>query len=312
MSDTFQPSKFGLVRVLGEDIRTRSIHLLGNYDQQSCILSLEKTSFDSTSISTLFASNQWEKVEQEIVNDVYQTHWGWRSNDRGPDVKMSVIFPATEKHISKYESQSFRMIRETPELYHNVVQPYIDSLPKDRINWVYNILSGVTEQEKVLFRDPDPETGFVLLPDMKWDLSTFASLYLLVISNSPIQSVRSLRPKHLPLLRNIKREVERVTIENWGEKGMQTKELRMFVHYQPSYYHFHVHVTHINYFSFAGITVGQSHLLDDIIDNLESEETLDLPDDKSYYARRTLTYGLGIKHPLFQGLWKGMGMDELA
>ena len=40
--------------------------------------------------------------------------------------------------------------------------------PVSPVQWILNILSGVSEAERVLFRDPDPNTGFVLLPDMKW------------------------------------------------------------------------------------------------------------------------------------------------
>ena len=35
--------------------------------------------------------------------------------------------------------------------------------------WVYNILEGRAEQNRVVFDDPDPENGFVLVPDLKWD-----------------------------------------------------------------------------------------------------------------------------------------------
>ena len=31
-------------------------------------------------------------------------------------------------------------VLETPELYERIVRPYIDSIPKSRIQWVYNIL----------------------------------------------------------------------------------------------------------------------------------------------------------------------------
>jgi hypothetical protein len=41
-------------------------------------------------------------------------------------------------------------------------------------------------------------------------------------------------------------------------------QLRMFVHYLPSYYHFHVHVTHVK-LSSMGAAVGKAHLLEDII-----------------------------------------------
>jgi len=34
---------------------------------------------------------------------------------------------------------------------------------------VHNILDKKKETERVLFEDPDPRDGFVLLPDMKWD-----------------------------------------------------------------------------------------------------------------------------------------------
>ena len=34
---------------------------------------------------------------------------------------------------------------------------------------MHNILDKKKETERVLFEDPDPRDGFVLLPDMKWD-----------------------------------------------------------------------------------------------------------------------------------------------
>ncbi len=37
------------------------------------------------------------------------------------------------------------------------------------LQWVYNILEKKQESERIVFEDPDPETGFILLPDMKWD-----------------------------------------------------------------------------------------------------------------------------------------------
>ncbi len=48
--------------------------------------------------------------------------------------------------------------------------------------------------------------------------------------------------------------------------GIQPHQLRMFVHYQPSYYHFHVHFCHTGLGNNGpGAAVGKAHLLDDII-----------------------------------------------
>lgn len=37
------------------------------------------------------------------------------------------------------------------------------------LQWVYNILEKKAEAERIVYEDPDPDVGFVLLPDFKWD-----------------------------------------------------------------------------------------------------------------------------------------------
>ena len=80
---------------------------------------------------------------------------GWlsHSEDR-PDVKVSVICPATEVHIRKvnllrpmmasktvvnfsvqYSKQQTHIVRETPALYERIVRPYIDAFPATRTQW---------------------------------------------------------------------------------------------------------------------------------------------------------------------------------
>lgn len=81
-------------------------------------------------------------------------------------VKANIIYPATETHIKKYGKQNKRMVRETPELYRNVVVPYIETMKGSRIQWVYNILHHGAEADRVIYRDDDAVNGFVLLPDM--------------------------------------------------------------------------------------------------------------------------------------------------
>jgi hypothetical protein len=41
---------------------------------------------------------------------------------------------------------------------------------------VYNILDGVKEADRVVHLDKDPETGFVLVPDLKWDQTSMKAL----------------------------------------------------------------------------------------------------------------------------------------
>lgn len=149
---------------------------------------------------------------------------------------------------------------------------------------VYNILSGKSEAEKVLFRDDDPDYGFVILPDMKWDLTTTTSLYLVAIAISrDIHSVRDLTKGHVPMLRKIQQEAKKIVQERWK---LDPGALRFYIHYQPSYCesllrsaptrlrthpilhiidHFHVHIVNANFIGTMGSTVGQALLFDNVI-----------------------------------------------
>ncbi|GAA5977140.1 hypothetical protein JCM5350_003232 [Sporobolomyces pararoseus] len=298
---------FEYERTLSEDPRALVVYLLGSAvpegseQRAPAILKVEKTPYESGEAVSLASAEAWSRLEMKTCNDIYSTSLAWFAPGRSnADVQLTSICPATEKHILKYSVQEYRLVRETPQLYSSVVKPYIDSIPPATIKWVYGILEGTAEAENVRFRDNDPKTGFVLTPDLKWDQKTMTALYLLVLTQDrSIQSLRDLTPAHLPLLRNIRQQSEKAAMEKYGiSKG----ELRFFVHYQPTYYHFHVHVVHVNYESFSGITVGQAHLLDDVIDNLEMEEA-DGPSERGgYYARKTFTYALGTNHKLYEGL----------
>jgi m7GpppX diphosphatase len=59
-----------------------------------------------------------------------------------------------------------RMVVETPEIYAAHVRPYMQRKREEgRLNWVFNIIEGRTEQEDVIYREHGDE-GFLLLPDL--------------------------------------------------------------------------------------------------------------------------------------------------
>lgn len=80
------------------------------------------------------------------------------------------------------------MVSETSETYNSITKPYIDSIPKEKLEWVYNILEqycvfstaklsfvhmcfhlcSKSESERIILEDSDSKQGFILLPDFKW------------------------------------------------------------------------------------------------------------------------------------------------
>ncbi|RKP24615.1 scavenger mRNA decapping enzyme, partial [Syncephalis pseudoplumigaleata] len=285
---------------------SKTIFLLGTLPHPSsgehapvdALLIVEKLHFSASEIAQ-FTQRRLGDTESIGENDVY--HWlkGRFNRAASPAATLTAIYPATEAHILKYTYQERRMIRETPEAYASVVVPYMQGLSPARIQWVYNVLDGISEQERILYRDHDPHTGFVLMPDRqvvdhKWDGQTMESMYLLTLcEDRSIRLLRDLRAHHLPLLRNMRRKIAKVVNERFGVPAHQ---LRLFFHYQPTYYHLHVHVTHVRNDKLGGMAVGQSYLLDNVISTLECMD--------NYYERCTITYALGVNHPLYAAFEK--------
>ena len=160
----------------------------------------------------------------------------------------------------------------------------------------------------MLYNDTDAHSGFLLNVDTKWKshpdchASDRASwrrhdavkdLYCLAICHRrDVRSLRDLTAEHLPLLRNIlsagTAAIDRIY-------GVPANELRVFVHYQPQFYHFHVHFTRLH--NDLGCQVERAHLLPDIISTLEAEPL-------AYTQRKTLYYQLKANDALLGVLQK--------
>ncbi|GHJ85941.1 hypothetical protein NliqN6_2343 [Naganishia liquefaciens] len=305
-------AQFTPTRVLSSSTSTPSVYLLGTIDGQDAIVHVLKTNFNVPQVPQGEGDKEpegidaWGSKVREMVsfdkvleledNDIYRwaSAW-WPTNRPHPDVKLTLIYPATELHIRKYEAQQRVVVVETPEVYERVVRPYIESIPASRIQWVYNILNHEKEADKILYEDPDPQTGFLILPDLKWDQKTLATLYLsAIVFDKSIRSVRDLAKHHLPLLYNIQHAAERVV----ARYGLAAEAVRMFVHYQPSYYHFHVHIVALENEAYVGLHIGKAHLLNDLISLLE------LSDEQgpSLCQRMTWTYVVGREEALGRAL----------
>lgn len=289
--------KFQFQETLKSDPQTKSLVLLGIIDNESAIVLLEKSAFSLEPDADV----SLEKIIQDLKliqnNDIYFWSLATLSQniDHTPAAKVNLIYPATETHIKKYSLQKLHVVRETPEIYKEVVAPFIETQKGDRIQWVHNILFHGKESESVLYHDKDPQNGFVLLPDMKWDRISMDALYLMaIVQRTDISSVRDLNSSHIDFLKSLQERVKKLANETYG---VAEDELRVFIHYQPSYYHFHIHVVRVTHPGLGdGINAGRAILLDDVIENIQ------LVSD--YYQQRTLTYVLGENHKLWDSLLK--------
>ncbi|XP_068571460.1 m7GpppX diphosphatase [Cebidichthys violaceus] len=269
-------SEFKTSAVLSDSAREKNIFIHGELAGQEAVVILEKTPIREDSLAELFSGS---RLKLEMKNDIYSTYW-LRAPPQLNEIKTTVVCPATEKHVKKYQRQESFLVEETGEDYQSITLPYIQK-QSFSVQWVHNILEKKAEAERIVYEDPDPEVGFVLLPDFKWDQKQVDDLYLIAIAQQrDIRSLRDLTSEHLPLLQNIFQKGKEAVLQRYK---LPASKLRVYLHYQPSYYHLHVHFTKLGYEA-PGCGVDRAHLLADVIQNLQS--------DPRYYKTRTMYFPL--------------------
>lgn len=215
-------SDFKVQKVLSNNTQRKTICLQGSFKSLdgTGIVLLEKTAFEEgnlTSEDSEYFSGE-STLKKHFHNDIYGNYDCFPKVELNGRcqiwlisflilfivaVKTTIIHPATEKHIEKYSVQNIHIIDESPVVYQNITKPYVESEQFD-LQWVYNILEHKSEAERIVFEDADPDNGFILLPDLKWNGTTLDTLYLLAITHKrDLKSIRDLTGAHLNLLRNI-------------------------------------------------------------------------------------------------------------
>ncbi|AET38630.1 5'-(N(7)-methyl 5'-triphosphoguanosine)-(mRNA) diphosphatase Ecym_3126 [Eremothecium cymbalariae DBVPG len=320
--------KFKFRKILDSNPQMKVISLLGHIDGKDAIVTLEKTHFsfdtntkkeDQEEVVLHHCENEFscikgiQELKELCTNDIY--FWGVstlkQDIDQHPTAKINLIWPATPVHIKKYEQQQLHVCRETPQIYERVVKPYIDEMCNNgRLQWVYNILHNGAESERIIYKDfveDSPKDGLLILPDMKWDSVNLDSLYLVaLVYRDDIRSLRDLRPEHQDWLRTLNNKI-RMVVPGCFNYFIKPDELRLFIHYHPSYYHFHIHVVNVKHPGLGdGIAVGKAILLEDII------ETLNYLGPEGY-SNKTISYVIGENHDLWKrGLKEEVGKQLIA
>ncbi|KAE8592032.1 hypothetical protein XENTR_v10018632 [Xenopus tropicalis] len=201
-------SGFELKAVLRESARDKTIFLhgkvtSGNENCDDAVIILEKTPFQTDTVSSLLKNDP--ELKLQFKNDIYGVYQLSPPAELN-EIKTTVICPASEKHIKKYLQQEVYLLHETEDDYKAITLPYIES-QSFSIQWVYNILEKKAEAERIVYENPDPANGFVLIPDFKWNQKQVEDLYLIAICHQRgIRSLRDLNADHLPLLMNILEE----------------------------------------------------------------------------------------------------------
>lgn len=279
---------------------------------------LERAPFPTSEDYLGSVAGRLQSLRNLGANDIY--HWfmaaeGSADDDGSANLKINLIFPCTSQHIRKYSRQGVRLVTETAAVYHDRVRPFVQAQrDAGRLNWVFNIIEGRKEVEDVIFRTPyDPETcneqGFLLLPDLNWDRQTLEALHLLaVVERRDIWSLRDLRRRHLPWLRSMRAQLIEAAVSVYAAQGLEHDQLKLYVHYQPTYYHFHIHIVHVQLEAGATQATGKAVGLESLIEQLENMGSGQ--DDDIGMDAVTLSYTLGEASELWAAVFGPLKEEE--
>ncbi|KAK3900590.1 HIT-like domain-containing protein [Staphylotrichum tortipilum] len=285
--------RFKFEELLNQDQAGRRSSLRGTIDGQPALLILERAPFPTSPDYLASIPATLQAIKNLGANDIYHwylAHSGTTTSNNNnaatadhslADLKINLIYPCTDKHIKKYSKQGLRFVTETPEIYLSHVRPYMErQRAAGRLNWVYNILSGEKEAEDVIYRTSPPgapplndssqdeDENFLLLPDLNWDRRTIPALHLLgLVSRRDLWSLRDLRRRHLPWLRHMRDKFLDATTQVYPD--IDRDQIKLYLHYQPTYYHLHVHVVHVALEAGATQAVGKAVGLEAVIAQLE-------------------------------------------
>ncbi|XP_072933841.1 m7GpppX diphosphatase [Epargyreus clarus] len=266
VADELELKDFLPEKIVNNNTNRKTVCIKGTFKGKSgvALVVFEKNAFKEEDLDAKGYFSVDTEVHRFFQNDIYGNYECFpKASING--VKSTIIYPATEKHIEKFAIQEHYLILETPELYESCTLPQILKA-ECNLQWVYNILDGKSEQDRIVHNNPDKKEGFVLVPDLKWDGVTKETLYLLaLVQPRDIKSLRDLDGRHLPLLKRVRDEGKKAIFQKYGVPGNQ---LRIYFHYQPSFYHLHIHFNSLKHDA-PGIYADRAHLLDTVINNIE-------------------------------------------
>ena len=200
-------------------------------------------------------NSDWTKnivsYDQIFKNDIYTKY-----NSTLNDVEGELIIC---NDINKTDIFCQKVVSET-------YQEYLELIAQRNFikeQWSYNIIDGVAEQDKILFRDEQ----IIIIPCYTWTRQdeNLSQMHILVFPlDKSLHSIRDLTETHINLLKHIKKTTLEV-IKN--KYNFDEDILKMFLHYSPSTYHLHIHFTLITNTQ-SNSSVEYSHDLTNVINIL--------------------------------------------
>nr|XP_016851948.1 PREDICTED: m7GpppX diphosphatase [Anolis carolinensis] len=125
----FPLAELSVCKVLRDSAREKAIFLHGKVKSaagngKDAVVILEKTPFQEENVAKLL--KKYTKLQLQMSNDIYSTYHLYLPPELN-EIKTTVVYPASEKHVQKYLHQEVYLIQESGEDYKNITLPFIEA-----------------------------------------------------------------------------------------------------------------------------------------------------------------------------------------
>lgn len=204
---------------------------------------------------TFVIESKWidciEKGEKVFENDIYKKYTSEINGLSGQLIECSDL-TRTDAFCKKIVAETYQDYKE-----------FISKRDFKKEQWIYNILDGTAEQDKILYRDEQ----IIIIPNYTWKTNNdLSKMYILTIpTNKTLHSLRDLNENHIELLEHIKLKTLETIKKTYG---FDSDIIKSYLHYLPSTYHLHIHFCLVSNVE-TNSSVEYSHCLTNIITNIK-------------------------------------------
>jgi len=230
--------------------------------------------------AVIFSDFKINKIDLNLTDEQFSKEYFW--NFKIDDKEINVVCQKDDNTLFfDNKKNNYIIIKEKPEIYKKHILPYINNLFELNTKWIFNIINGKTEQDKVLLKESD----HIIVKDTNWNTESNDMFYILSIPFEQIKTIRDLRKKHIPLLEDMKNKCLLVA----KDYLLKESQLYFFFHYHPSFYQLHLHCVRINHPKLSA-KYFRCNMLDTVISNLKKSSY--------YYKNKTLSFEIPKNHPV--------------
>ena len=126
--------------------------------------------------AVIFSDFKINDIDLNLTDEQFNKEYFW--NFKIDNKEINVVCQKDDNTLFfENKKNNYIIIKEKPEIYKRHILPYINNLFEINTKWIFNIINGKTEQDKVMLKESD----HIVVKDTNWNSDSSDLFYILSI-----------------------------------------------------------------------------------------------------------------------------------